>query len=77
MRALGWGLIGLPLMIVVVLFALSNREIVTLSIWPLALERQYPLFLVILATALAGFFIGAFIVWLLGIPGRAQAAKDR
>jgi len=77
MRALGWLLIGLPLMVVVVLFAISNRDPVTLSIWPLAAERQAPLYLVILLVAVAGFIVGAVFTWVLGIGGRMRARRDR
>ncbi|MEO1249254.1 MAG: LapA family protein [Pseudomonadota bacterium] len=77
MRALGWLVIGLPLMMVIVLFAISNREPVTLSIWPLAAERQAPLYLVILIVAVAGFIVGAVFTWVLGLGARLQAARDR
>lgn len=77
MRALGWLLIGLPLMVVIVLFAISNRDPVTLSIWPLAAERQAPLYLVILIVALAGFIVGSVFTWVLGIGARLRARRDR
>lgn len=59
MRILSW-LIGLALAIVIVVFALSNRQIVTVSLWPLAEVIQLPVYLSILVPLLMGILLGVF-----------------
>ncbi|HIJ39358.1 MAG TPA: DUF1049 domain-containing protein [Rhodospirillaceae bacterium] len=57
MKLLFW-LVGLPLAAVTVLFALSNRQAVTLALWPLDEALVIPVYLAALLPALAGFLLG-------------------
>jgi len=50
--------------IVVVTFALANREAVTLSLWPLPLDVTLPLYIAVLGGLAAGLIIGAASSWL-------------
>ena len=77
MKLLGWLFIGLPLMLIIVLFALSNREPVTLGIWPLPAEWQIPLYLAILGVALISFFLGASLGWISALRQKLKASRDR
>ena len=62
MRYLSW-LITIPLLVLAVLFAVSNMESVTLSLWPLPFQLQTALFVLVLLTLLIGFLAGGFVVW--------------
>lgn len=57
MKLLFW-LVGLPLAAVTVLFALSNRQAVTLALWPLDEALVIPVYLAALLPALTGFLLG-------------------
>ena len=57
-RPSGW-LAGLPLVLVVAAFALSNRQRVTLDLWPLPVETTLPLYLAVLGPLALGLLGGA------------------
>ena len=46
-----------PLGLAVVIFSIANRGPVSLDLWPLALEVEVPLFLVLLLSLFVGFLI--------------------
>ena len=54
---LSW-LIGLPLAVLVVVFALSNRQEVTLGLWPFTDGLAVPAYLAVLLPLLAGLVLG-------------------
>ncbi len=62
-----------------VVFALANRELVVVDIWPLPLSLQQPLFLFILGSFFIGFLVGAVIMWISAgrYRRRARAARNR
>lgn len=62
MRYLSW-IITLPLALIAVLFAVSNRELVTLSLWPLPFTMDAPLYLASLVALVVGFLGGGTIAW--------------
>lgn len=63
MRILSWS-VGLALALVIVLFAISNRQWVDLGLWPLEGKLALPLFVPVLVCAFLGLLVGAFIAWL-------------
>ncbi|MBY0431482.1 MAG: LapA family protein, partial [Rhodospirillales bacterium] len=63
-------IMGLPLAIVAVLFAITNRQVVAMDLWPLPLVVNAPLYLPILAALGFGALFGAIAVWLAA--GRAR-----
>lgn len=65
-------LLFLPLAAVVVLFALSNRQVVELRLWPFDVTWAAPLALAVLVPAAAAFLLGAAIVWLADLPARRR-----
>jgi len=77
MRKLLVRLVLLPILLVVAVFALSNRETVSLSLWPLPWEADAPLFLLLLATLLLGVLIGAVLAWGSGRGHRVAAREHR
>jgi uncharacterized integral membrane protein len=68
---------ALVVVLVLVLFALSNEQPVTLGFWPTDYATQVPLSVAILVGMAAAFFLGAAIVWVdkLGLGRRARRAE--
>ncbi|MDR3325739.1 MAG: LapA family protein [Rhodospirillaceae bacterium] len=60
MKIVFW-IIGLLATIVVLLFALSNRQSTVIDFWPFDVSINLPLYLTILSSLLAGFLIGQLI----------------
>lgn len=74
-RRIAFWLIGLPLAIVAVLFAISNRTPIVFELWPLPFELEAPRFLPVLAAALIGFLVGGIISWFGGSDNRRKARQ--
>ena len=72
MRLFHW-LVTAPLAVVLIIFAVNNRDSVTLSFWPLPVTLQAPLYLVALLALLVGFLIGELIALTNGRRWRRQA----
>ena len=68
-------LIGFPLLLLLLLFALSNRQAVELALWPTDFTLQTPLAIAILVAAAASFLIGALFTWFGGIAQRRRARR--
>jgi lipopolysaccharide assembly protein A len=66
-------IIALPLLLIMVLFALSNRMPVRLGIWPTDYALELPLSLAILAGMAIAFFAGALLVWFSALAQRRRA----
>jgi lipopolysaccharide assembly protein A len=71
-------LISLPLLLLLVLFALSNTEPVRLGLWPTDYVLQAPLSLAVLGGMAIAFLAGGAIVWIseLGQRRRARQAEQ-
>jgi uncharacterized integral membrane protein len=72
MRLFHW-LVTAPLAVVLIVFAVNNRDAVTLSFWPLPVTLQAPVYLIVLLSLLAGFLIGELVAWTNGRRWRRQA----
>jgi len=59
------------------LFAASNRETVSLGLWPLPFLAQTPLYLVVLVALFVGFAAGAAAAWIKGRHRRRQLRACR
>ena len=70
MRALRVALAAVAI-VVIVIFELSNRQVVSVGFWPFGLLGDAPLSLVVLAVSAAFFLAGAFL------GGRGTAAARR
>ncbi|HVA15086.1 MAG TPA: lipopolysaccharide assembly protein LapA domain-containing protein [Stellaceae bacterium] len=75
MRYLRWVLLGLVALILIV-FAVANRNLITLTFWPLPIALGAPLYLVVLLTLLAGFLLGELVAWLNGRRWRREARRN-
>ena len=65
----------LPLLIILVLFGLSNREEVSLTLWPFDLAWVTPLSVAVLAIGAVCFLFGAAVAWLASLPHRRRARR--
>ncbi|MGH7035781.1 MAG: LapA family protein [Stellaceae bacterium] len=72
MRLFHW-LVTAPLAVILIVFAVNNRDAVTLSFWPLPVTLEAPVYLILLLSLLAGFLIGEIIAWTNGRRWRRQA----
>lgn len=72
MKLLYWFIAG-PLIALSILFALSNRESVDLSIWPLPFTAGVPVYVVALGGLAVGFFAGGIVAWFGAGRTRARA----
>lgn len=76
MTILSW-IIGLPLAIAAVIFAISNRHGVRLELWPLPYTVDLPVYLVALAPLAVGVLLGGFIGWASAGKARRDARASR
>jgi uncharacterized integral membrane protein len=66
-------LLLLPFLLLLVAFAISNPQPVTLAMWPTDVTLDAPLSIAVLVVAGAFFLLGALVVWLPGLATRARA----
>ena len=69
MKLIHW-LVTAPIALVLVVFAVSNRAEVTVTLWPLPFKLQTWLFLVV------RFLIGGFVVWIGSLRRRREARQQ-
>ena len=65
----------LPLLVVLVLFGLSNRQEVALQLWPFDLAWAAPLSVAVLVIGAVFFLFGAGVAWTAAPPHRRRARK--
>jgi len=65
----------LPLIILLVLFGISNKQDVALNLWPLDVAWVTPLYAAVLVVAAVFFLFGAGVTWLAGMPHRRRANR--
>ncbi len=75
-RLVGW-LFGVPALLVVVDFAVANRQPVTLELWPLPWSLAAPAFLTVLGALAAGIVVGAAVAGASGLKARRRAGIER
>jgi uncharacterized integral membrane protein len=76
LRSLSRWIVGIPLLLLMVLFALSNKQAVPLGLFPLGrLPFEVPLSVVILAAMGLGFFLGGLRVWFTALHHRRAARR--
>src|SRR5215469_2084047 len=76
MKAVRWTA-TLVAVVLLVPFAVSNREYVSLGFWPLPFLVDLPLYLLVLLLLLAGFAIGAAVTWIGGRHLRRELRRRR
>ncbi|HEV2300001.1 MAG TPA: LapA family protein [Stellaceae bacterium] len=74
MRPLFWGTVAAAAA-GAVLFAVSNREPVTVAFWPVPYRAEVPLYLLIGAPLLLGFLLGEIAAWLGALKWRREVRR--
>lgn len=74
MKFISW-LLSIPLLLACVFFAVSNRQDVTVDLWPFDYVLTAPLYIMSLGAFFGGLFLGAMWFWALGL--RHRFAKHR
>jgi putative membrane protein len=72
-----WWIVLALVAIVLILFAISNRQTVSVGLWPLPALVDMPLYLVLLGTLLVGFIVGELVAWIRGWHWRREARRSR
>ena len=76
-RNLSW-IILFPLAVVLIIFAVSNRDVVSVDLWPLPVSIEIPLFVLLFAALMIGVMWGGGAAWVSGGAARKAArAKAR
>jgi uncharacterized integral membrane protein len=65
MKRLSW-IVTLPFAVAAVLFAVMNRNPVTIDLWPLPWRIEAPTFLILLGSLAIGLLIGLLLSWFTG-----------
>ncbi|MGH7118858.1 MAG: LapA family protein [Acetobacteraceae bacterium] len=68
-------LLAAPILLILVLFALSNIQPVALAFWPTELDLRLPLSLVVLAAMAIAFVAGGLLVWSETLRQRRRARR--
>jgi uncharacterized integral membrane protein len=70
-------ILTLPLIALAAIFAIANRELTTLDLWPFELSPRLPLFVILLVCVAFGLAVGGLATWLSAAPGRQRARQAR
>ncbi len=65
----------LPFLLLLIAFAVSNPQPVTLALWPTDLSLEAPLSIATLVIAGVFFLLGALVVWIPSLAARARARR--
>jgi uncharacterized integral membrane protein len=74
MKFTSW-LFTIPIIIVCVVFAVSNRQEVTIDLWPLDYIVTSPLYVLTLGFFFCGFLFGSLLFWLTSLRHRWDKRK--
>ncbi len=70
-------LIGLPILLIILVFAFVNNDLATFSLWPLSFEIEVSLSVVIIILLFFGFILGQFFAWLSYSPLRKELRSHK
>lgn len=76
MRLLTW-LVAVAVAVVTVLFAISNRTPVSITVWPFPFAVDVGLYLIVIGAVFAGFLVGALVTWVAAGKHRRRVRKQR
>lgn len=68
-------LLAVPALLLVVLFALSNKHSVRVVMWPTDYAVETPLSLLVLAAGGLALLIGALLAWGSSLPAKRRARR--
>ncbi len=76
MRFVRW-LIAVVVTVLLVIFAISNRQSVEVTFWPLPVAITTRLFVVVLGGVVLAFLVGQFVAWLGARHWRQEVRQKR
>jgi lipopolysaccharide assembly protein A len=76
MRLLTW-LVGVVVAVVTVLFAISNRMPISITVWPFPFAIDVGLYIIVIAAVFSGFLVGALLTWVAAGKHRRRVRKQR
>ncbi len=68
-------LLAVPLLFILVLFALSNKQAVALGLWPTDIQLELPVSIAVLGIAGLFFLFGALVAWSGTLAERTRARR--
>jgi putative membrane protein len=68
-------IIAAPFLLVVVLFALSNRQPTVFTLWPTDYALTLPLSIAVLIAMAVAFVAGALVLWMSALAARRRARR--
>ena len=68
-------LLAVPVLVLVVLFALSNKQSVRVVLWPTDYAVESPLSLLVLLAAGLALLVGALLAWGSSLPAKRRARR--
>jgi uncharacterized integral membrane protein len=74
MKVLFW-IIFIALLFVAGFFAVANREVVEIDLWPVFTKVAVPLYLGLIGALAVGFILGALVAWWSGRAARTRARQ--
>ena len=70
-------LLFIPVAVVFVVFAVANRQTLTLNLWPLPLEIDLPVYIALLGALAVGMAVGGSAQWISDGKRRRSARADK
>jgi uncharacterized integral membrane protein len=74
MKFVFW-IIALALLFVAGFFAVANREMVEIDLWPIFTKVAMPLYFSLVCALAIGFLLGAIVAWWSGRTARSRARQ--
>lgn len=68
-------LLAIPLLVLLVAFALSNQQPVRLGLWPTDILIDMPISVAVLVAAGVFFIVGGFMTWTTAVAARTRARR--
>lgn len=68
-------IITVPLGLGAVIFTIANLEPVSIDLWPLAIQIEVWLSVIVLLSLLVGFLVGGTVAWITGGRHRRRARR--
>jgi len=62
-----------PMIVVVTVFSVVNRHVMTVDLWPLDMTANVRIFVVVLGALVIGVLWGGLGIWITGANGRCRA----
>lgn len=71
-----WWIIGVPVGLLLIMLAVANRDLVSLSLDPIGGSIEVPLYLVIFFAFLLGMVCGGILTWGSGVRRRIRKRRE-